>query len=69
MVCDDEPIERPIQTGGQAGTRGDGVAAREPIGVLRPERVADHAGVGGVRRVQVRIAEVDPVGEVLLRVG
>ena len=43
----------------------DFFAPREAVRLLRPERGAKHAGVGGIGRVQVRVSPIHPQGEVL----
>ncbi len=68
MVGDHQEVQRALQPGRQAGARGHLFAAREAIRLFRAQAVADHAGVGGVRGVQVRVAEVHPVRKVLGRV-
>ena len=69
VVRDDEEVERPTEPRGQAGAGFHRLAARKAIRLLRPESVADHAGIGRITGVQVRIAEEHPVREVLLRIG
>ncbi len=69
MVRHDQEIQRTCQLGRQAGVRRDLFAAGKAIGLLRSDYGSDQAGVGGIGRVQVRVAEEHPVREVLGRIG
>ncbi len=69
MVRDHQEVERPRQPRRDAGARRDRLAAREPVGLVGAQGIADHAGIGRIGRMQVRVAEKHPVREVLLRIG
>ena len=68
VVGNHQKIERSRQLDGQAAVRLDLFAASKPISVLGPDDGAGHAGIGGVRGMQVRVAEVHAVGKRLRRV-
>ena len=63
MVGHNEEVERPIELRRHASARGDRFASGKAIRVLGAERVADHAGVGRVAGMQMRVAEEDLIGE------
>ena len=69
MIGNHEKVVGPAQPGGNTGTGDDRLSPGEAVGVLRPERAADHAGIGRVTGVQMRITEEDLVGEMLFRIG
>jgi hypothetical protein len=52
-----------------ASVRDDLFAAREPIGVARVEARAERAGIHRERRMQMRVAEEWPHGEVPVGIG
>jgi hypothetical protein len=47
---------------------GFGHSASKLVGLVRPEPVSHHAGIGGIRGVQVSVAEVHAFGEALIEV-
>ena len=63
MIRDHEEVERSDQADALAAGCDDLFAPRKTVGRVRTERVAEHAGVGRVGRVQVRIAPVDTLSE------
>jgi hypothetical protein len=69
MIGNHEKVVGPAQPGGHTGAGDDRLPSGEAVGVLRPERAADHAGISRVTGVQMRIAEEDLVGEMLFRIG
>ena len=64
-----EKIQGAGQPRAHADAGGDLLALGEAVGLVRPEPVADHAGVCGVGRVDVRVAPEHAVGIVALQVG
>ena len=68
MVRHDEEVERPGQLDRLTGIRGDLLSPCEPVGIAGREPRAEGACVHGERRVQVRVAEKRPRGEVAARV-
>ena len=69
VVGDDEEIERPAEPRRKAGVRRHRLAAREAVGFVGAQPGAEHPGVRRERRVQVRVAEINPVRKGLGRVG
>ena len=41
----------------------------KPVGLLRPQGVAKHTSIRGIRGVQVGVPKKHLIGEVLLRIG
>jgi hypothetical protein len=68
VIRDNQEIQRPVQPRRHAGAGHDRLAPREPIGILGPQRTADHAGIRRITGVQVRISEEHLVRIVLFRV-
>ena len=62
MIGDDQEVQRPKQARADAGAGGDLLAAGESIGLLRPQPATHHSGIRRVGRVEVRVAEIHPVG-------
>jgi hypothetical protein len=69
VVGNHQEVQRPGQSDLQAGGRGQLLAARKAVGLLRPEPRAEGPGVHRQVRVQVRVPPEHPVGEVAPRVG
>ena len=64
-----EKIQGACQPRAHADAGGDLLALGEAVGLVRPEPVADHAGVCGVGRVHMRVAPEHAVGIVAVQIG
>ena len=69
MISDHQKIQRLRQPGLGAGAGGDFLTQGKPIGRLRPEPIAQHAGIGRVSGMQMGVAEEDAIGMRLADVG
>jgi hypothetical protein len=69
VVGDHQEVQRTLKPGAHAHTGHDLLSAREAVGLLRPEPATHHAGIGGIRGVHMRIAEIDAVGKAPVEVG
>ncbi len=69
MIRNHHEIERPQQLEGPCSLALDHLAARDPVGLVRPERRARHARIRRPRGVQVGVAEIDVLRIVVIHIG
>ena len=69
MVGDDKEVERPDQAGAGAAGRHDHLALGEAQRLVGAQPVADHAGIGRVRGMEVGVAPEHLVRMRLIQVG